>query len=69
MTCRSFYLEIGPEEASPDTTYVTFSRSDFAGSIIAFAAIGLYFGYGRLTQMIAQMSTQIDPTTLVFTRS
>lgn len=36
-----------------------------AGSILAFAAIGLYFGYGRLTQMISQMSTQIDLTTLV----
>jgi Hypoxia induced protein conserved region len=36
-----------------------------AGSIIAFAVIGLYFGYGRLTQMITQMSTQIDLTTLV----
>jgi hypothetical protein len=36
-----------------------------AGSIIAFVVIGLYFGYGQLTQMISQMSTQIDPTTLV----
>jgi len=36
-----------------------------AGSIIAFVVIGLYFGYGRLTQMISQMSTQIDLTTLV----
>ena len=36
-----------------------------AGSIIAFAVIGLYFGYGLLTQMISQMSTQINPTTLV----
>jgi hypothetical protein len=36
-----------------------------AGSIIAFVVIGLYFGYGQLTQMIAQMSTQINPTTLV----
>ena len=33
-----------------------------AGSIIAFAFIGLYFGYGKLTQI---MSTWIDPTTLV----
>jgi hypothetical protein len=36
-----------------------------AGSIIAFVVIGLYFSYGQLTQMISQMSTQIDPTTLV----
>lgn len=36
-----------------------------AGSIIAFVVIGFYFGYGRLTQMISQMSTQIDLTTLV----
>jgi hypothetical protein len=36
-----------------------------AGSIIAFVVIGLYFGYGQLTQMISQTSTQIDPTTLV----
>jgi hypothetical protein len=36
-----------------------------AGSILAFTVIGLYFGYGRLTQMISQMSTQIDLTTLV----
>jgi hypothetical protein len=36
-----------------------------AGSILAFTVIGLYFGYGRLTQMISQMSTQIDLTTLL----
>jgi hypothetical protein len=36
-----------------------------AGSIIAFTVIGLYFGYGRLTQMISQMLTRIDLTTLV----
>jgi hypothetical protein len=36
-----------------------------AGSIIAFVVIGLYFGYGKLTQMISQMTTRIDPTTLV----
>ena len=36
-----------------------------AGSIIAFAVIGLYFGYAKLTQMISQMSTRIEPTTLV----
>ena len=36
-----------------------------AGSIIAFVVIGLYFYYGKLTQMISQMSTRIDPTTLV----
>ena len=36
-----------------------------AGSIIAFVVIGLYFGYGTLTQMFSQLSTRIDPTTLV----
>lgn len=36
-----------------------------AGSIIAFVVISLYFGYGKLMQMISQMSTRIDPTTLV----
>ena len=36
-----------------------------AGSIIVFVVIGFYFGYGQLTQMISQMSTQINPTTLV----
>jgi Hypoxia induced protein conserved region len=36
-----------------------------AGSIIAFVLISVYFGYAKLTQMISQMSTQIDPTTLV----
>ena len=36
-----------------------------AGTIIAFVVIGLYFYYGKLTQTISQMSTRIDPTTLV----
>jgi hypoxia induced protein len=36
-----------------------------AGSIIAFVLISVYFGYGKLTQMISQMSTRIDPATLV----
>ena len=36
-----------------------------AGSIIAFVVIGLYFYYGKLTQMISQMSTRVDPTPLV----
>ena len=36
-----------------------------AGGIIAFVAIGLYFGYGKLTQMISQTSTPTDPITLV----
>ena len=40
-----------------------------AGSIIVFVVIGLYFGYGQLTQMISQMSTQINPTTLSLTPS
>ena len=65
MTCRSFYLEIRPEQASPDSTCATFSRLDSRAAFLAFIVIGLYFGYGRLTQMISQMSTQIDLTTLV----
>ena len=36
-----------------------------AGSIIAFVVIGLYFGYDKLTQMISEMSTRINSTTLV----
>jgi hypothetical protein len=36
-----------------------------AGSIIAFALIGLYSGYDRLTQMISEMSARIDRTMLV----
>jgi hypothetical protein len=36
-----------------------------AGSVIAFVAIGLYFGYDRLTQTISQTSIRSDPTTLV----
>jgi hypothetical protein len=35
-----------------------------AGSIIAFVGIGLYFGYGKVMQMISQMSVH-DTTTLV----
>ena len=36
-----------------------------AGGIIAFVALGLYFGYGKLTQTISQTSIPSDPTTLV----
>lgn len=35
-----------------------------AGSIIAFVVIELYFYYSKLTQMILQTSTRIDPATL-----
>ena len=50
------------EEASPDTNVLAFG---FAGSIIAFVVIVLYFGYSTLTRTISQMSTRIDPTMLV----
>jgi hypothetical protein len=36
-----------------------------AGGIIAFVAVGLYFGYGKLTQMISQTSLPSAATTLV----
>ena len=36
-----------------------------AGGIIAFVAVGLYFGYGKLTQTISQTSIPTDPTSLV----
>ena len=36
-----------------------------AGGFIAFVAIGLYFGYDKLTQTIAQTSLPSDPTTLI----
>ena len=36
-----------------------------AGGIIAFVAVGLYFGYGKLTQTISQTSLPSDPTRLV----
>jgi len=36
-----------------------------AGGIIAFVAVGLYFGYGKLTQTISQTSIPTDPTTLL----
>lgn len=36
-----------------------------AGSIIAFLVMGLYFGYGELTQMLSQRWARVDPTTLV----
>lgn len=36
-----------------------------AGSIIAFLVIGLYSGYGELTQTISQLWARIGPTTLV----
>ena len=36
-----------------------------AGGIIAFVAVGLYFGYDKLAQTISQMSLPSDPTTLI----
>ena len=33
-----------------------------AGGIIAFVAVGLYFGYDKLTQTISQTSLPSDPT-------
>jgi Hypoxia induced protein conserved region len=36
-----------------------------AGGIIAFVAVGLYFGHEKLTQAISQTSLPNDPTTLV----
>ena len=36
-----------------------------AGGIIAFVAVGLYFGYGKLTQTISQTSLPSDPTKFV----
>ena len=36
-----------------------------AGGIIAFVAVGLYFGYDKLTQTLSQTSLPSDPTTLV----
>ena len=36
-----------------------------AGGIIAFVAVGLYFGYDKLTQTISQTSLPSDPTTLL----
>jgi hypothetical protein len=36
-----------------------------AGGIIAFVAVGLYFGYYKLTQTISQTSLPSDPTTLI----
>jgi Hypoxia induced protein conserved region len=36
-----------------------------AGGILAFVAVGLYFGYDKLTQTISQMSLPSNPTTLV----
>ena len=35
-----------------------------AGGIIAFLAVGLYFGYDKLTQIISQTSLPTDSTTL-----
>ena len=37
-----------------------------AGGIIAFVAVGLYFGYGRLTQTLSRTSLPSDLHTLVF---
>ena len=36
-----------------------------AGGIVAFLAVGLYFGYGKLRQTISEMSLPSDPTTLL----
>src|SRR5262245_43042936 len=36
-----------------------------AGGIIAFVAVGLYFGYDKLAQTISQMSLPSEPTTLL----
>ena len=36
-----------------------------AGGIIAFLAVGLYFGYDKLSQAISQTSLPSDPTTLI----
>src|SRR5262245_11811089 len=36
-----------------------------AGGIIAFVAVGLYFGYDKLTQTISQTSLSGAPTTLI----
>src|SRR6188508_3556763 len=36
-----------------------------AGGIIAFLAVGLYFGYDKLAQTISQTSLPSDPTTLI----
>jgi len=36
-----------------------------AGGIIAFVAVGLYFGYDKLAQTISQTSLPSDPTALV----
>ena len=36
-----------------------------AGGIIAFVAVGLYFGYDKLAQTISQMSLPSGPTTLI----
>ena len=36
-----------------------------AGGIIAFVAVGLYFGYDKLTQTLSQTALPSDPTTLI----
>ena len=36
-----------------------------AAGIIAFVAVGLYFGYDKLTQTISQTSLPSNPTTLI----
>jgi hypothetical protein len=36
-----------------------------AGGIVAFLAVGLYFGYGKLRQTISEISLPSDPTTLL----
>ena len=55
MTRPSSYLRMMPEEALRDITYAMFSYSDFAGIIIAFIAIGVYFDYDALTQAISKV--------------
>ena len=55
MTCPSSYLRMMPEEALRDITYAMFSIFGFAGIIIAFIAIGVYFDYDALTQAISKV--------------
>ena len=43
---------------------VTFLAFGLVGSVIAFIGIGLYFGYGTLTQTISEKWSRIDPTVL-----
>ena len=43
------------EPASPGITCAMFLPSDFWGVLIAFLIIGLYYGFGGLTQEIAKL--------------